>query len=208
MVDTPDGGSEAGPEVYMYVDDTTLVDIIVTDSATLHLTTTTTQAHLQDLELERDFENLRNRAEGINMQVNARKTQLLVIARPNGCETIASLEAGGLTVHSVDALKLVGFTFGNDPRVGEHVRSMERKINREIWILYKLRKAGFKGVQLYRLYCCYLRSIIDYCSVVYHPMLTRGQSWDLERLQSLTLCICLGNNQETDIIMAKMGSIR
>ena len=69
-------------------------------------------------------------------------------------------------------------------------------------MLYKLRKAGFKGAPLYKLYCCYLRTMVEYCSAVYHAMLTRGQAWDLERLQRLAVRICFGSDQETDTIMA------
>ena len=71
-------------------------------------------------------------------------------------------------------MKLVGFTFGNRPGAGEHVKAIEDKVQSKIWMLYKLRNAGFKGDNLFKLYCCYLRSIIEYCSVVYHPMLTGG----------------------------------
>ena len=197
-------GESAGsssPGVFMYVDDTTFTDIVRTDAATLHLSATKASAHLDDLELERDFRTLEGRAREINMKVNAKKTQLLVIAPHNGYDTSASIDTGEISIQSVNALKLVGFTFGNTPGVGEHVGSVECKIKRKIWMLYKLREAGFKGMQLYKLYCCYLRSIIEYCSVVYHSLLTLGQSWDLERLQRLALRICFGNTKDTDGIM-------
>ena len=99
-------------------------------------------------------------------------------------------------------MKLVGFTFGNRPGAGEHVKAIEDKVQSKIWMLYKLRNAGFKGDNLFKLYCCYLRSIIEYCSVVYHPMLTGGQCWDLERLQRLAVRICYGNASSTNEFMA------
>ena len=71
-------------------------------------------------------------------------------------------------------------------------------------MLCKLRRAGFKGGNLYKLYCCYLRSIIKYCSVVYHSRLTRGQAWDLERIQRLAVRICYGND-DTDALMNEHG---
>ena len=198
----PDGNAgKHEPSVFMYVDDTTLTDIVGTEEATLHLSTARANVHLDNLALERDFHTLEERANQICMKINAKKTQLLVIAPPNGYKTTASINTGELTIQSVDTLKLVGFTFGSRPDMGEHVSAVEDRIRGKIWMLYKLREAGFRGVPLYKLYCCYLRSIVEYCSVVYHSLLTREQSWDLERLQRLAVRICFGNAENTDRIM-------
>ena len=197
-----DDSPRTRPAVFMYVDDTTLVDVVETSEAVLHISTAPMQAHLSGLELERDMERLNERAENINMKINAKKTQLLVISPPNGCKTSASIMAGDTEIKLVDTLKLVGFTFESDPGAGEHVRAVEKKIKWKIWMLYRLRKAGFRGAPLFKLYCCYLRTIVEYRSVVFHAMLTRGQSWDLERLQRLAVRICFGSDVETDTIMA------
>ena len=49
----------------MYVDDTTLVDIVPNDDASLHLTTGIARAHFAGLKLEGDFGELNRRAEKI-----------------------------------------------------------------------------------------------------------------------------------------------
>ena len=197
-----DGVEVQGPGVFLYVDDTTLVDIVATENATRHISTHAPTAHMSGLRLEEDFETLNGRAEDIGMKINAKKTQLLVISPPNGYVHSASIGAGDTTVQSVESLKLVGFTFGNKPTAGAHVMAVEDKIRRKVWMLYKLRAAGIRGVLLYKLYCCYLRAIIEYCSVVYHSMLNGRQAWDLERLQRLAVRICFGTDDETDVIMA------
>ena len=189
----------------MYVDDTTLVDVVETSDAVLHISTAPTIARMDDLALERDLQMLSGRAQDINMKINAKKTQLLVISPPNGYKAAASIRAGGEDIQSVNRLKLVGFTSGSDPGVGQHVGAVEDKLKKKIWMLYKLRSAGIKGAPLYRLYCCYLPAIVEYCSVVYHSKLTRGQAWDLERLQRLAIRISFGDDQETDDIMAANG---
>ena len=190
------------PTVFMYVDDTTLVDVVATEDAERHLTTGAPIAHLSGLGIGIDFQRLNDRAESINMKINAKKTQLLVISPPNGYVHSASFEADGEMIQSVQKMKLVGFTFGCRPDVGEHVRAVEDKVRRKVWMLYKLRAAGIKGDLLYKLYCCYLRAIVEYCSVVYHPMLSRRQAWDLERLQRLAVRICFGTDEDTDAIMS------
>ena len=189
------------PDTYMYVDDTTLVDVVPMDDAVLHFTTAQTAAHLEGLELERDLETLKDRAEDINMKINVKKTQLLVISPPNGWKVTASIDSNPEVIQAVDKLKLVGFTFGTDPGAGAHVEAVKDRIKRKVWMLYKLRSAGFRGVPLFKLYCCYLRTIIEYCSVVYHSLLTKGQAWVLERLQRLAVRICFGGHQDTDAVM-------
>ena len=195
--------SPRGPGVFMYVDDTTLVDVVALDNAALHISASQTVAHLADLDLGGDLDELRSQTEEINMKINVKKTQLLVVSPQNGCKVTAAIDAEPEAIKSVDKLKLVGFTFGEDPGAGAHVTAVTEKFKKKVWMLYKLRGAGFKGVPLFKLYCCYLRSIVEYCSVVYHSMLTRGQAWDLERLQRLAVRICFGGNRDTNAIMSE-----
>ena len=115
------------PSAFLYVDDTTLLDRVPVDSAQRHLSTSTPRAHFEELRLERDFAVLEGRAGDINMRINTKKTQLLVIGPANGYDhTAALLTRHGDTVNSIDRLKLVGFTFGTKPGVGEHVLGIKQ----------------------------------------------------------------------------------
>lgn len=68
-----------------------------------------------------------------------------------------------------------------------------------------LRRAGFRDGQLYRLYCCYVRTIIEYCSVVYHPLLNKGQEEDLERIHRQAIRVCFGSNEPVRDLMQRHG---
>ena len=52
-----------------------------------------------------------------------------------------------------------------------------------------MKKAGVPTQDLIRLYKCFLVSITDYASVVYHPLLTAGQAKRIEDLQAAALKI-------------------
>ena len=197
-----DGPSSDRLGAFMYVYDTTLVDSVETNTAALHLTTAATVAHLEGMELERDFWELNKRAEDLNMKINEKKTQLLVIGPPTGHHYTGSMVGpGGDSIECVEKMKLVGFTFGTKPGVEAHVDAIEERFRRKVWLLYHLRGSGFRGMQLYRLYCCYIRVIMEYCSVVYHPMLTRGQEDALEGLHRLAVKICFGFDIPADVSM-------
>ena len=203
------GGMRAvanGPSAFMYVDDTTLFDRQEVGTASLHLTTGPAVANFEDLQLAGDLAELSGRAKEIGMKINEKKTQLLIIGPPNGYLHAGSLEGPeGETITSVDTMILVGFTFGSTPGVGAHVGVIVERFRRKVWMLYHLRDSGFKGRQLYRLYCCYVRTIIEYCSVVHHPMLGAGLEADLEGLHCLAIKICFGFHIPVYMYMRENG---
>ena len=63
------------------------------------------------------------------------------------------------------------------------VTEIKRKFRARFWALIHLRKAGFKGSDLFDMYKIFVRPIIEFCSTVYHSLLTLTQSEELERLQ-------------------------
>lgn len=191
------------PLTFMYVDDTTLFDTVPLTQAVKYFTTAATREEYRDLDLQEDFTVLSDRAEDIGMLINQKKTQLLVISPPNGCITSAAMTVKNVDIESVDALKLVGFSFGTGPGVQTHVESICLKFRKKVWMLYNLRKAGFKKKQLYRLYCWYLCTCIEYCSAVYHAMLCKGQAERLEKLHRHAIRICYGFEVEVQELMAE-----
>ena len=194
------------PGAFLCVDDTTLLDAVGTDQATAHISAATPTATFECLELEGDMKELKRRAEAINMKTNVKKTQLLVISPPNGYCTLAVMkQEGGDDLTSIETLKLVGFTFGSRPGATAHLDVIRDRFRRRVWMLYNLKDAGLTGRVLYRLYCCYLRSIIEYCSVVYHPMLTQEQEGDLERLHKLAIKICFGFDKSSEVPMEEQN---
>ena len=55
-----------------------------------------------------------------------------------------------------------------------------------------MKRAGIRGSILVTVYCLVLRPIIEFCSAVYHLLLTAAQSEGLERLQLRALRIIFG----------------
>ena len=194
------------PAAYLYVDDTTLVDAVPLIEATKHFTTGPAEEVFESLELGADFDRLGRRAEDIGMRINAKKTQLLVISPRNGYVSTALIPQGrSEPIKSVENMKLVGFMFGSSPGAGPQVDYICEQYKQKKWMLYHLRSAGIKGGQLFRLYCCYVRSAIEYCSVVYHAMLTQGQEERLESIQRHAVRICFGGERPAAQLMAENG---
>ena len=71
-----------------------------------------------------------------------------------------------------------------------HVEALRKRFRRQYWTLFYLQRAGFTKPELAKVYRTVIRPLADYCSVVYHSMITDEQDQIIERLQSKALkCI-------------------
>ena len=194
-----------GPVIskFVYVDDTTFFQPVPLSEAVRHLTTSQTIEEVHPELLSACFANIDREGTEIGMKINGSKTQLLAIGTNNGCNTVASIRINGEKITSGKQMKLVGFNFGSSPDVSAHIDGIKKAFRRKIWLLYHLRNAGMKGKKLFQLYCCYVRSVIEYCSVVYHSLLNVGQNEMLERLHRHAVRICFGNDQDVGIVMER-----
>ena len=50
-----------------------------------------------------------------------------------------------------------------------------------------MKLAGFTEAELVTVYCTVVRLVLDFCAVVYHPMLADEQDQEVERLQAKAL---------------------
>jgi hypothetical protein len=98
---------------------------------------------------------------------------------------------GGERIESAQTkVKILGFTFENKPSVAAHIEEGIKKTRRRYWVLRHLKSYGFSDEELVLVYQSIVRSVVEYCSVVYHSLLTEEQSRALERVQYQALkCI-------------------
>ena len=127
-------------------------------------------------------------AESIGMKVNTDKTNLLCISDSLSFKATAhifSMEGTRLT--SSDGLKLLGFKFGPRPNCDLHVQGIKRTFRGRYWLLIHMRQHYYTEEELVKAYKSLVRPIAEYCSVVFHSMLTDKQDEELERLQATAL---------------------
>ena len=84
-------------------------------------------------------------------------------------------------------MKILGFHMDNRPTVHSHVAALRARMRETTWVLRHLKISGFTEKELARVYKTVVRPVLDYCCVVYHPMLTDEQDQVVERLQSQAL---------------------
>ena len=87
-------------------------------------------------------------------------------------------------IESGETMKVLGFTLSRRPGVHAHVQALAKRLRRKYWILYHLKKTGFTQDELAKVYRTCILPVADYCSVVYHSLLTDEQDQVLERIQA------------------------
>lgn len=100
---------------------------------------------------------------------------------------------------------MVGFTFRPAPSVRFHIDTIPEEYRRKVWLLFHLHEAGIRGNNLFRLYCVYIRSRIEYLSASYHSIRLAGQAEALERLHHYAVLVCFGFGGDVGEVMAERG---
>ena len=75
-------------------------------------------------------------------------------------------------------------------------------------LLSKLKYVGMPKEDLIEIYCSLIRSVVEYCSVVFHSGLTNAQSKQLENVQSTAMRILLQENFVSPSAAREMTGLR
>ena len=80
-----------------------------------------------------------------------------------------------------------------------------RRFRSRTWALRDLRKAGLSENDLLKVYKSTIRPVIEYSSVIYHPMLTGEQSNYIEKQQTRELKNIFGNEHSQRSLLEQFG---
>ena len=94
----------------------------------------------------------------------------------------------------VTETKIVGLWLTEDMKWTKNTKEICIKSYSRASLLTKLKYVGVRIEDLIEVYILYIRSLTEYCSVVFHSRLTVEDSDSLERIQKVCLRIILGDN--------------
>ena len=126
------------------------------------------------------------------MKLNEEKTKYMVFSRSE-TEVATRLTVNGNTIDRIEEIKLVGVWITTWLDWDKNTKEICKKAYARMTMLTKLRYAGVPTEDLLTVYILYVRSLLEYCSVVWHSTLTNEQSNNLESVQKLCLKIILGS---------------
>ena len=139
-----------------------------------------------------DLMNLTKYAETHKMKINSSKTKLMLFNTCKSYDFEPEVQLSGNLVETHQELKLLGITLTDDLKWGANTSYITRKCYSRLWMIIRLKKLGASTEDLVDTYIKQVRSILEFGVPVWHPGLTKRDSYILERIQKATLAVILG----------------
>ena len=195
------------PAKLKFVDDGIILSKMNMDSAVQGLGNNgSNEKTKHDIQTQNLFRIIVSKAESRGMVVNKGKTKILCISDAQTYKARAYiLDADGQKLQSGNTMKILGFHLDSRPGVHAHIDALKRRMRETTWVLRHLKLAGFNQTELATVYRTIIRPILDYCAVVYHPMMNDEQDQVVERLQAQALKNIYGYKDSYATMREKAG---
>ena len=127
----------------------------------------------------------------LTISLNEEKSKYMVFSRSQ-TEFATRLTLNQNTLDRIEEVNLVGVWITTWLDWDKNTREICKRAYARITMLTKLKYAGVSEEDLITVFILYIRSLLEYCSVVWHSTLTAEMSNSIERVQKLCLKIILG----------------
>ena len=143
------------------------------------------------------------------MRLNAAKCNYMIFSRSN--ENFSTrLSNNNTFLERKNVSKILGLYMSVDLSWSRNCQEICRITYSRLSMLTKLKYVGVKVEDLLDIYVLFIRSVAEYCSVVFHSTLTGEQSNTIERIQRTCLKIILGEmymDYSSALEMTGLGSL-
>ena len=204
LVQSSDNADIVDPEdKYKYVDDLSLLQLVLlsgllveynfhnhvasdiaTNSKYLPPDKYSTQTHIDHIANWTDL-NL--------MKLNETKCKYMIFSRSKEKFT-TRLKVNGENLERISAIQLLGVWISEDLTWDKNCREICQKAYSRLSLITKLKYVGVCVEDLLDIYILFIRSITEYCAVVFHSSLTQQQSNKLEAIQKTCLKVIYGES--------------
>ena len=127
------------------------------------------------------------------MKINTSKTNYMIFTRSRA-NFATRLNVGNDYIEQVSEVKLCGVWLTENLKWDKNTREITRSAFARMSMITKLKYVGVSREDLLDVYTLFVRSLVEYCSVVWHPGLTGELSSMLERIQKTCLKVILGED--------------
>ena len=117
----------------------------------------------------------------LNMKINTSKTNYIMFTWSKA-DFGTRLNVGNDYIEQVREVKLCGVWLTENLKWEKNTREITRSAFARMSMITKLKYVGVSREDLLDVYTLFVRSLIEYCSVVWHPSLTGELSYMLERI--------------------------
>ena len=126
------------------------------------------------------------------MKLNEGKSSYMLFSRIQQ-EFKTSLSLNNVKLDQLEEVRLLGVIITDNLKWDANTSDICKRAFARVSMITKLKYVGVCKEDLLEVYCLFVRSLLEYCSVVWHSTLTLEQSSDIERVQKISLKIILGD---------------
>ena len=126
------------------------------------------------------------------MKLNQAKCNFMVFSRSK-TEFATRLLIDDQAIDRISVSKLLGIWISDDLSWSRNTQEICKKAYSRLGMLTKLKYVGVSTEDLLDIYILFIRSVTEYCAVVFHSSLTIQQTEKIERIQKTSLKVILGD---------------
>ena len=127
------------------------------------------------------------------MKLNEAKSNYLVFSRSKE-RFNTRLTINGKNLERISVTQLVGVWISEDLTWSRNCKEICKRAYSRLSMLTKLKYVGVSREDLLDIYILFIRSVTEYCAVVFHSSLTQENSRKLEQIQKTCLKVILGED--------------
>ena len=143
-------------------------------------------------QVQKQLTELSEYAKENEMRVNKRKTKVMLFNTARKHVFTPALQISEEMLEVSEEMKLLGVKITNDLKWNSNTQYITNKAYSRLWMIRRLKKLGANSKELVDCYTKQARSVLEYCSVVWHPGLSEINRLDIERVQKTVWAIILG----------------
>ena len=144
------------------------------------------------------------------MKINEKKCNFMIFTRSQS-NFATRLGINGTNLEKISATKLLGVWITDDLSWSRNTREICTKAFSRLGMITKLKYVGVGMEDLIDIFKLFIRSVSEYCSVLFHSRLTVEDSDKLERIQKICLKVILGDmyiNYESALEMSGLQTLK
>ena len=128
------------------------------------------------------------------MALNTRKTKYMVVNFTKKYQFNTRITLDDNLLEEVQSCKLLGLTINNQLTWQQNTQDIVKKANTRMIILHKLFEFKLPIEEMVNIYVLFIRSVVEYSSVVWNSSITADECSCIERVQKTALRIILNED--------------
>ena len=134
------------------------------------------------------------------MKLNPKKSKEMRISFKHDNLEFPPLSIDEQIIETVQSHKVLGLTIQSNLKWNEHINSVVSKASKRLYIIRALCRNGVPVEDLIEIYFALIRSVLEYCCVIWHSALPAYLAEQLERVQKRAFRIILPEYTYSDAL--------